>query len=162
MKKKVKKSIKKNKTVKKALPVLNPEKKIYLAFTVLGDRAKLDLVDSLARMLHQRGYKILTTHLLSKNVLDEEALNPAEFVFERDKNWLDECDFFIAEVSGSGMGVGFEIGYLAAKGKKVYVLYDKTVEQKVSRMIRGNTMENCIRVPYENIQDVYQFIENNF
>lgn len=137
--------------------------KIYVAFTVLGDRDKLEIVDSLVRLLQSRGHKVLTTHLLSRNVRDEESLKSPEFIFERDMKWIEECDVLIAEVSGSGFGVGFEAGYLLGKGKKkVYLLYDKNSEHMVSRMARGNTMKNCMRVPYSTISDVYKFVEENF
>ena len=137
--------------------------KIYLAFTVLGDRAKLELVESLAKLLQSRGHTILTTHLLSRNVRDEEALKTPQFIFERDMKWIDECDALIAEVSGSGFGVGFETGYLLGKGKKkVYILYDKSNEQTISRMARGNTMKKCKVVAYSSIGDIYKFVEENF
>ena len=137
--------------------------KIYLAFTVLGDRAKLELVESLAKLLQSRGHKILTTHLLSRNVRDEEALKTPQFIFKRDMRWLDECDALIAEVSGSGFGVGFEVGYVLGNSKKkVYLLYDKENEHNVSRMARGNTLKKCKVVTYSNIRDVYKFVEENF
>ncbi len=137
--------------------------KIYLAFTVLGDRAKLELVESLAKLLQSRGHTILTTHLLSRNVRDEEGLKTPQFIFERDMKWIDECDALIAEVTGSGFGVGFEAGYILGKGKKkVFILYDKSVEQNVSRMARGNTIKKCKVVPYSDIKDIYKFVEENF
>lgn len=137
--------------------------KIYAAFTVIGDRGKLEIVDSLVRLLQSRGHTVLTTHLLSRNVRDEEALNTSGFVFRRDMKWLDECDALIAEVTNCGFGVGFESGYLLGKGKKkVYLLYDKNSEHSISRMARGNTMKNCIVVPYSSVKDIYKFVEENF
>ena len=137
--------------------------KIYLAFTVLGDRAKLELVESLAKLLQSRGHRILTTHLLSRNVRDEEALKTPQFIFKRDMKWLEECDALIAEVSGSGFGVGFEVGYVLGNSKKkVYILYDKDAEHIVSRMARGNTMKKCKVVHYSDMKDVYKFVEENF
>ena len=137
--------------------------KIYLAFTVLGDRAKLELMKSLAKLLQSRGHVILTTHLLSRNVRDEEALKTPQFVFKRDMKWLEECDALIAEVSSCRFGVGFEAGYILGKGKKkVYLLYDKDVEHSVSRMARGNTMKKCKVFAYSGINDIYKFVEENF
>lgn len=137
--------------------------KIYVAFTVLGDRGKLEMMDSMLRVLHSRGHRVLTTHLFSKNVRAEEALRSAEFVFERDMKWLEECDAVIAEVSSCGFGVGFEAGYLLGKGKKkVFLLYDEDEKERVSRMARGNTLKNCVRVPYNSMSDIYKFVEENF
>jgi hypothetical protein len=37
--------------------------------------------------------------------------------------WLQQCDLFIAEVSGSSFGLGFETGYLlGATNKRVILL----------------------------------------
>lgn len=137
--------------------------KIYLAFTVIGDKSRLELVESLAKLLQSRGHTVLTTHLLSRNVRDEEALKTPQFIFKRDMKWLEECDVLIAEVTGTGFGVGFEVGYILGNGKKkVYLLYDKDQEQAVSRMARGNTLKKCMVVPYSNMQDIYKFVEENF
>ena len=136
--------------------------KIYLAFTVLGDREKIETARSIASLLQSRGHTILTTHLLSRNVRDEEALKTEEFIFKRDMKWLEECDVLVAEVTKCGFGVGFEAGYVLGKGKKkVYLLYDENDKETVSRMARGNTIKKCIRVPYKNIGDIYKFVEKN-
>jgi nucleoside 2-deoxyribosyltransferase len=120
------------------------------------------MVSDLARLLHQRGHRVLTTHLLSVNVQAEDALKGADFVFQRDMKWLEECDVVIAEVSGASLGVGFEIGYTLGKGKKkVYVLYHKDVEKKISFMASGNNLKNCIRVPYSSMEDIYKFVNEN-
>jgi hypothetical protein len=63
--------------------------------------------------------------------------------------WLEQCELFIAEVSGSSFGLGFETGYLlGATDKKVVLLYRREVEQNVSLLISGNTHPNCTLVPY--------------
>ncbi|MFA4820078.1 MAG: hypothetical protein WC613_03930, partial [Candidatus Aenigmatarchaeota archaeon] len=69
--------------------------KIYLAFTVVGNREKFELVSNMAMLLQQRGHKILTTHLLSKTARLDESMKSPEFVFERDMKWLEECDAII-------------------------------------------------------------------
>jgi hypothetical protein len=33
-------------------------------------------------------------------------------------NWLTACDVFLAEVSGSSFGLGFETGYLLGQRRK--------------------------------------------
>jgi len=135
--------------------------KIYLAFTVLGDRSKLETARHLTVLLQARGHKVLTTHLLSRNVLDEEAAHSAEFIFERDMRWIKEADALIAEVTKTGFGVGFEAGYAIAS-KKVFLLYDESLKESVSRMARGCTLKNCTRVPYSSMQDINAFVEKYF
>jgi 2'-deoxynucleoside 5'-phosphate N-hydrolase len=91
----------------------------------------------------------------------DRSISPQD-VFRRDMGWLDECDLFIAEVSGSSFGLGFETGYLlGATDKKVMLLYRRDVEKRVSLLISGNTHTNCILVPYSNLEEVENFIRAN-
>ena len=69
--------------------------------------------------------------------------------------WLEQCELFIAEVSGSSFGLGFETGYLlGATNKKVILMFRREVEQKVSFLITGNMHANCTLVPYASIEEV--------
>jgi NAD(P)-dependent dehydrogenase (short-subunit alcohol dehydrogenase family) len=76
--------------------------------------------------------------------------------------WLGQCELFIAEVSGSSFGLGFETGYvLGATGKKVVLLYRRDVEQRISLLITGNTHPNCTLVPHANVEEVMRFVTCN-
>jgi len=39
---------------------------------------------------------------------------PPQAVYERDMRWPGHCDLFVAEVSGSSFGLGFEAGRSSA------------------------------------------------
>jgi len=76
--------------------------------------------------------------------------------------WLQECELFIAEVSGSSFGLRFENGYLlGATSKRVILLSRRDLERKVSLLITGNTQANCILVPYASVGEVQAFITCN-
>jgi hypothetical protein len=63
--------------------------------------------------------------------------------------------FFVAEVSGSSFGLGFETGYLlGTTDKRVMLLYRLDREDKASLLITGNTQRNCTLVPYSNVGEV--------
>lgn len=135
--------------------------KIYFGFTVMASRERLEIARNIMKLLQDRGHEVLTTHLFSDNVVEEESRHPREFVFERDIKWLEECDAVIAEVSSSSFGIGFEAGFvLGSTNKKVYLFYDKNMENGISKMATGNTM--AIRVPYSNFDEAKEFIEKNF
>jgi len=69
---------------------------------------------------------------------------------------------FIAEVSGSSFGLGFETGYLlGATTKKVVLFYRREVESKISLLITGVTHPNCTLVPYSDLSDVEVWIRSN-
>ena len=105
---------------------------------------------------------MLTRHLVSDNAWEADRSISPQDVFRRDMGWLDECNLFIAEVSGSSFGLGFETGYLlGATNKKVMLLYRRELEKRVSLLITGNTHANCILVPYSDVEEVAKFISAN-
>jgi 2'-deoxynucleoside 5'-phosphate N-hydrolase len=133
--------------------------KIYFGFTVAGDRSTLDTARKVVELLEELGHEVLTRHLVSANAWDADRSISPQAVFRRDMGWLDQCDLFIAEVSGSSFGLGFEAGYLlGATEKKVVLLYRRDVEKKVSLLITGNTHANCTLVPYSTIDEVVEFV----
>jgi hypothetical protein len=68
---------------------------------------------------------------------------------------------FLAEVSGSSFGLGFETGYLlGATTKKVVLFYRREVESKISLLITGATYPNCTLVPYSDLHEVEVWIRN--
>jgi hypothetical protein len=69
--------------------------------------------------------------------------------------WLQQCELFIAEVSGSSFGLGFETGYLlGATNKRVILLYRRELESRVSLLITENSHTNCTLVPYTTAEEV--------
>src|ERR1700754_1524673 len=106
--------------------------KIYFAFTAAADRSSLQVARKIVSVLEAMGHGVLTKHLVRDDVESDRLLSPQE-VYQRDMEWLQECDCFVAEVSGSSFGLGFEPGYLlASTSKKVILLYRRDLEKKIS------------------------------
>src|ERR1700690_3187083 len=128
--------------------------KIYFGFTVAGDRSGIEAARKIVVLLERVGHEVLTRHLVEDEPWEAARRISAEDVYRRDMAWLEQCDLFIAEVSGSSFGLGFETGYLlGATNKKVILLYRRELEQKVSLLIRGNTHANCTLVPYATVEE---------
>lgn len=137
--------------------------KIYFAFTVFGDRSNIEHARKLVDILENKGHTILTKHLFSNNAFEEDSKITPEDVFMRDMNWLNEADAVIVEASGSSFGIGFETGFvLGAMNKPVYLIYDRSLEKKISRMITGLLHENCTKVAYNNFSELEKFFERTF
>ncbi|MHB1096517.1 MAG: nucleoside 2-deoxyribosyltransferase [Gemmatimonadaceae bacterium] len=129
--------------------------KIYFGFTVAGDRTSLDAARMIVSQLTQRGHHVLTEHLVRDDAWSEDRLITPQQVFERDMRWLDQCDMFVAEVSGSSFGLGFETGYLlGGSAKKVILFYRRDVAEKISLLITGNSHPNCLLVPYNTLAEL--------
>jgi hypothetical protein len=83
-------------------------------------------------------------------------------VYERDMNWLDECDLFLAEVSGSSFGLGFEAGYLlGGTAKRVILFYKREIADRISLLITGNSHPNCKLVPYTDVGELETFVNEH-
>jgi len=127
--------------------------KIYFGFTVAGDRSSIDAARRIVGLLQERGHEVLTEHLVHDNAWSQDRLMPAQHVYERDMKWLEQCDLFLAEVSGSSFGLGFEAGYLlGGSSKRVILFYKRVIADKISLLITGNSYPNCILVPYTDVE----------
>lgn len=131
--------------------------KIYLGFTVAGNRSALAAARTILSALRSLGHEILTSHLLEEDAWEADRRKPPQEIFARDMNWLAACDIFVAEVSGSSFGLGFETGYiLGSTTKKAVLFYDRAAESRISLLITGNRHPNCILVPYERAEDLLE------
>jgi nucleoside 2-deoxyribosyltransferase len=109
---------------------------IYFACSITGGREFEAGYQEIVTALTAEGHEIPTSHLAQSDVIENERnLTPQE-VYERDINWLKNCDALIAEVSVPSHGVGYEIGFALNIRKPVLCLYQKG--RKVSKMITGN------------------------
>ena len=107
--------------------------KIYFGFTVAGDRSTVETARRIVQLLEELGHGVLTRHLVSENAWAADRLISPQDVFRRDMRWLQECDLFLAEVSGSSFGLGFEAGYLlGATEKQVILFYSQEMKEKIS------------------------------
>jgi nucleoside 2-deoxyribosyltransferase len=129
--------------------------KIYLGFTVAGNRSSVDAAKTILGALHSMGHEVLTSHLVREDAWDADRSVTPQEIFARDMKWLAECDLFIAEVSGSSFGLGFETGYLlGATQKKTFLFYEQAAEHRISLLITGNTHPNCSLAPYSQLDEL--------
>jgi 2'-deoxynucleoside 5'-phosphate N-hydrolase len=136
--------------------------KIYFGFTVAGDRTGVEAAKRIVLLLEAMGHEVLTRHLVDDNAWAADRQITAQQVYQRDMAWLEQCDLFLAEVSGSSFGLGFEAGYLlGATTKRVVLFYRLDLEKKISLLITGNAHSNCTLVPYSSTEEVVTFIKTN-
>jgi nucleoside 2-deoxyribosyltransferase len=136
--------------------------KVYFGFTVAGNRSSLEAARKIVESLVQMGHEVLTRHLVRDDAWEmDRRMSPAE-VYRRDMRWLEQCDLFMAEVSGSSFGVGFETGYLlGATEKKVVLFFRRDAEKTISRIITGVAHPNCTVVPYSQVEEVETWIKTS-
>lgn len=135
--------------------------KVYFGFTVAGSRSSVEAAKKIVVILESMGHEVLTSHLLREDAWESDRRLPPQEVFARDMRWLAECDIFMAEVSGSSFGLGFETGYLLGGTlKKTILFYDRAVERKISLLIVGNTHTNCVLVPYAGLDGLEELVRS--
>ena len=93
--------------------------KIYFSGSISGGREHEAIYQHLVARLQALGYDVLSAHVADPAALEiERDMQPRE-VFERDSNWVKECEAMIAEVSTPSLGVGYEYGLAVQLGKPV-------------------------------------------
>jgi nucleoside 2-deoxyribosyltransferase len=129
--------------------------KIYLGFTVAGNRSSIGAAKKILEVLQSLGHEVLTSHLVSEDAWEADRRVPPQRIFARDMEWLAQCDLFVAEVTGSSFGLGFETGYLlGATTKKTVLFFERAAEHRISLLVTGNTHPNCIVVPYSSLEEL--------
>ncbi len=92
---------------------------------------------------------MLTEHIGNKNLSSYgESSRTDEDIYTRDVSWVDEADVVVADVSVTSLGVGYEIGYAEAKGKKIICLYQEEEGKRLSAMVGGN--KKIILIEYKD------------
>ena len=79
--------------------------KIYFGFTVAGERSGLEVARRIVHLLEKLGRVVLTRHLVDDDAWEADRRISPQQVYLRDMVWLQQCDIFIAEVSGSSFGL---------------------------------------------------------
>ena len=124
---------------------------IYFACSITGGREFESVYQEIVTALIKDGHEIPTSHLAKSETMENERILAARDVYERDVNWIKNCDVLIAEVSVPSHGVGYEIGFALNIGKPILCLHQK--ERKVSKMITGNPDQALTVVPYLNVEE---------
>jgi len=131
--------------------------KIYFSCSITGGRADQRFYQCIVDHLTARGHQVLTAHLSRSDVMQAEKLANAELVYQRDIDWIYQCDLLIAEVSTPSHGVGYEIAYALNLEKPVICCYRSG--RKVSKMILGNTHVKMTVFSYEQEDDLLNRID---
>src|SRR6516165_7242642 len=106
-------------------------------------------------VLQSLGHEVLTSHLVREDAWEADRSVAPQEIFARDMKWLEQGDLFVAEVSGSSFGLGFETGYLlGATTKRTILLYQRETESQISLLITGNTHPNCVLIPYSKLEEL--------
>lgn len=131
---------------------------VYFACSITGGREFESVYQEIVASLLSDGHEIPTSHLAQAEVMENERLLAPRDVYERDVNWIRNCDLLIAEVSVASHGVGYEIAFALGLGKRVLCLYQS--DRRVSKMITGNSDNRIKVVSYSTLDDAIRHARN--
>ena len=134
--------------------------KVYFSCSLTGGRQDQPMYAALVRHLVAQGHDVLTAHLASAEVMEEEAVVDPLAVYQRDTAWVEACDAMIAEVSTPSHGVGYEIAYALDRHKPVLCCY--RAGTRVSKMILGNTVPQIMVKAYRSETEAVEIMDNFF
>ncbi len=130
---------------------------VYFSCSLTGGRQDQPMYAAIVNHLRALGHHVLTAHLASANVMDEEAVVDPVAVYRRDVAWVEACDAMIAEVTTPSHGVGYEIAYALDRRKPVLCCY--RAGARVSKMILGNTAPQITVRAYRDEAEGLQVVD---
>lgn len=130
---------------------------IYFSCSITGGRKDENIYQRIVNYLEKNGHEVPTAHLALPEVMKDESDLKAVDVYQRDMEWVRNCDAIIAEVSTPSHGVGYEIAAGIFLGKHVMCCYQK--DKNISKIISGNSSENVYVFAYKGEEELIYEIE---
>jgi len=131
--------------------------KIYFAGSIRGGRHDIEIYKQIIEHLKKYG-EVLTEHVGEDSISKDGEVNLTDkYIHDRDFNWIDECDVFIAEVTTASLGVGYEIRTAIEMNKKILCIYRPEQTKRVSAMVTGAPKVKT--EPYSTIEEVKKIID---
>ena len=131
--------------------------KIYFAGSIRGGRELQPTYLKIINHLEKNGHTVLTNHVAKKTVIESESNLSSIEIFERDMEWLEECELFIADVTVPSLGVGYEVASAINFQKPVLCIHQKGIA--LSALIAGNSSGNIQVEEYQDAQSMIEIID---
>jgi nucleoside 2-deoxyribosyltransferase len=131
--------------------------RIYFSCSLTGGRNDEAVYGAIVDHLLSAGHDVLTAHLARPEVMDLELVVEPSEVYQRDIEWIQECDALVAEVSTPSHGVGYEIAYALQRGKPVLCCAHRGA--RVSKMLTGNDSPGLRVARYEGREQALDVVD---
>jgi len=134
---------------------------IYFAAPVTNRISNINLYSRIIKCLSRYG-TVLNEKIGDKNFWKKRKRGnfSKRKTHDFDLKLLLKSEVVVAEISTSSLGVGYEIGRAIERKKPVLVLYNATVEKKLSPMITGSS--DVVSHSYKTFADIEMIIDEFF
>lgn len=133
--------------------------KIYFAASIRGGQQDREIYSQIINELQKHG-QVLTEHIVASTTSHMGSVGGVKDIYKDDMNNLKQCDVMVAEVTRPSLGVGYEIAYGEAAGKKILCLYRPQKDRSLSAMIAGSPF--CEIKEYQTIEEVQEILKAYF
>ncbi len=110
---------------------------LYFSCSLTGGRDDETIYGLIVDHLLASGHEVPTESLARPEIMSKERVIDPRVVYQRDMEWIQDCDALIAEVSTPSHGVGYEIAFALGLDKPVLCCFRHGAT--VSKMITGNS-----------------------
>jgi len=122
--------------------------KIFFAGSIRGGRQLIPTYQYIIRFLKSRNFVVISEHVAAEGLEKVEARMTEQEIYEKDANWIEECDRVVAEITVPSIGVGYEICHAVKHNKPVLCAYQEGT--KASAMVLGNSTGYVTAKSYSN------------
>ncbi len=127
--------------------------RVYLGRAVSGSLGKhsLEVIRMVDQTLRELGVEVLAGRLADPAYVP--GVDAPDVVARMMRSELRLADAMVAEVSGPSTGVGYEMGWLSARGCPVLALYASRTPPR-SALLLSPPEENLVTVAYRALEEV--------
>lgn len=130
--------------------------KILFTASILQRKDLLSDYHSIVKLLEKSGHYVISDHIFNIDLDDiyKQTKEESAAYFSRLKNWIQESDIIVAEVSWpSTINIGFQISYALQRNKSVIALYKNNQD---STFFKALSSDKLIYESYttENLESV--------
>ena len=111
---------------------------IYFARSIRGERDSKEKFLKTIAWLKQYG-EVLTEFIDPNTIASEDRKHFSDIdIYKEDTDWIRESDIVFADVTVPSLGVGYELAFAEASGKRVVCIFDESAGKNLSAMVSGN------------------------
>lgn len=112
--------------------------KVYFACSVRGGGDTSNYL-GIVETLKQNGAEVISEVFVNDAIMYGGSPLPADQIYARDIQMIQDADVVVAEVTNPSLGVGYELAYAEKLEKPILCLFNKDSDKRLSAMVTGNS-----------------------
>jgi dTMP kinase len=122
---------------------------VYFLGTFSGGRESTPNYKKIVEEIEKLGHVVLSKQIADVGLEIAGENRTSTYIYNREKQRIENADVVVAEVSTPGIGIGYFINYTLTLGKPVLVLNTNGLNKRTSIVLEGNPFDNLYLEHYE-------------